>query len=216
MNEKMRADLQLTTVHELNMMLFGQPDLACCYKIVDKFSPSFELVTFLESLNFTHTFTKSGRKSIYFGEFPYSYAGGQHQANPLNTNQYVFEMFCFMCRTFPLFDVNSCLINYYPNSSCLIPFHADDESCIHPGSFIFTISLGATRTLSFKKVGRCCSDKHNFLDIEVSNGDIVVFSKSSQSKFVHGILPEHGYLHSPRVSATFRKITDNVVPPEKK
>ena len=57
MNEKMRADLQLTTVHELNMMLFGQPDLACCYKIVDKFSPSFELVTFLESLNFTHTFS---------------------------------------------------------------------------------------------------------------------------------------------------------------
>ena len=204
----------MTTVQELNMMFFSQLDRACCYKIVDKYSPSFELVTFLESLNFTHCFSKSGRQSIYFGEFAYSYAGGQHKAYPLNANQYVFEMFCYIRHTFPLFDVNSCLINYYPNSSSSIPFHADDEPCIEPGSIIFTISLGATRTLSFKQAGRCCSNELIDLNIEISHGDIVVFSKSSQDKFVHGILPERGCLHSPRVSATFRKITGQVVQPE--
>ena len=95
------TDHRSRTEHD-TLILFSQLDLAWGNKIVDKSSPSFELVTSLESLNFTHTFTKSGRKSVYFGEFPYSYAGGQHQANPLNTNQYVFEMFCFMCRTYLL------------------------------------------------------------------------------------------------------------------
>ena len=197
-------------------MMISQLDLACCYKIVDKYSPSFKLVTFLKSLNFTDYFAKSGRQSIYFGEFPYIYAGGHHEALPINTNQYVFEMFYFIRNTFPLFELNSCLINYYPNSSCSIPFHADDESCIEPGSFIFTISLGATRTLSFKEVGMCCFNDFNFLNVEISHGDIVVFSKSSQNKFFHGILPEHDIIDSPRVSATFRKINDKVAPPELK
>ena len=113
-------------------------------------------------------------------------------------------MFTFVSNAFPGLNLNSCLINYYPNSKSSIPFHSDDENCIAPRSFILMLSLGATRTLYFKRLGS--RDKNQAcLKVDMADGEIIVFSRGSQNFFLHGVPSEnHGGL--PRLSATFRSI----------
>ena len=179
-------------------------DSTCCFKVDIKFAPSFNLVTLINSLFFTHKFQASGRQAIYFGDVPYVYPGGRHPSRPLVTNRYVYEMFNFISNAFPGLNLNSCLINYYPNSDSSIPFHADDENCIAPRSFILTLSLGATRTLNFKRLGSR-NKNQTCLQVDLADGEIIVFSRGSQNFFLHGIPSEkHGGL--PRLSATFRSI----------
>lgn len=181
--------------------------LACCLKIDLRFVPSFSLDDIISSLDFTHTFSHSSRKSIFFGTQPYSYNGGSHLPLSFSDNLFVQEMFIFVSNAFPYLFLNSCLINYYPNSFSTIPFHADDEDCIDYDSFIVTISLGANRNLLFKNKESRCAQKI-FCKTELSHGSIVLFSRKSQDYFVHGILPEPDNVSPlPRVSATFRKLS---------
>ncbi|KAL5271375.1 hypothetical protein ACHWQZ_G001871 [Mnemiopsis leidyi] len=46
-------------------------------------------------------------------------------------------------------QVNSCLINRFIGPDSSLPMHSDNELTIHPESFIHTISLGASCTVSF-------------------------------------------------------------------
>ena len=180
-------------------------DSTCCFKVDIKFNPSFDLVTLINSLFFSHKFQASGRQAKYFGALPYVYPGGRHPPCCLATNKYVYEMFQFISNAFPALNLNSCLINYYPNSESFIPFHADNEICIAPRSFILTLSLGASRTLKFKRLGSRNKNKSCF-EVNLVDREIVLFSRGSQDFYLHGIDPsvEHGGL--PRVSATFRSI----------
>ena len=115
-------------------------------------------------------------------------------------------MFNFVIQLFPDFGLNSCLINYYPSKLCTIPDHSDDEASICDHSYIVTISLGASRRMIFKS-----KLNGNFLcSVSLTDGQILIFTKASQSLFTHGIpvteqpdVDEYG----PRISATFRKLT---------
>ena len=179
-------------------------DSMCCFKVDIKFVPSFDLVTLVNSLFFTHKFQTSGRQALYFGDVPYVYPGGCHPPRSLDTNHYVYEMFNFISNAFPGLNLNSCLINYYPNSESSIPFHADDEDCIAPRSFIITLSLGATRTLFFKRLGSRNTNQ-TCLQVNLADGEIIGFSRGSQDFFLHGI-PSVKSGGLPRLSATFRSI----------
>ena len=204
------VEYPVVSARDLNLFALDQGgrgrnlDMTCCFKVDMKFVPSFNLVTLVNSLFFTHKFQASGRQAIYFGDVPYVYPGGSHPSRPLVTNSYVYEMFTFVSNAFPGLNLNSCLINYYPNSKSSIPFHTDDENCIAPRSFILTLSLGATRTLCFKRLGS--RDKNQAcLKVDMADGEIIVFSRGSQNFFLHGVPSEnHGGL--PRLSATFRSI----------
>lgn len=184
-----------------------------CFKANIRFIPSFTLNTLISSLQFTHDFSKSGRKAVYFGTHPYIYNGGKHEACSLiSKNSYISELFIFICNAFPHLMLNSCLINYYPDSRSSIPFHADDELCIDPDSYIVTLSLGASRTLAFKLMEKRYSDEICH-EIELSHGEILLFSRMSQNYFVHGISQSscvatmsESMPFASRVSATFRKI----------
>ena len=51
---------------------------------------------------------------------------------------------------FPLSSkVNSCLLTKYPDGSSICPAHGDDEPFIGPGSDIFTLLVGAERSMKF-------------------------------------------------------------------
>ena len=51
---------------------------------------------------------------------------------------------------FPLSSkVNSCLLTKYPDGSSICPAHGDDEPFIGPSSDIFTLSVGAERSMKF-------------------------------------------------------------------
>ena len=115
-------------------------------------------------------------------------------------------MYDFVRQHFPYLCVNSCLINYYPDKSCFIPDHCDDETSIVEDSFILTISIGSTRQMQFKDL----SDNTLLCSVSLADGQILIFSKQSQNLFTHGVPADTNNLfnddYSPRISATFRRI----------
>ncbi len=101
---------------------------------------------------------------------------------------------------------NSVLINYYPkcetdDEHSFLPYHSDNEPVIIPASDIATLSLGATRTISFKSL-------HDPQDanktLEPSHNSIYTMSRTSQGWFKHGI--ENTKCTEDRFSITFRSV----------
>ena len=181
--------------------LFFAPEL--------RFTPKFDLNQLLSSLNFSHDFVSSGRRAAFFGTVAYQYGHDTcHIPRDTNSNPYIAEMFTFVLSVFPDMKLNSCLINYYPNSDCTMPFHSDNERCIASHSFVVTLSLGAERTMFFKlrenRSKNVC--KGELCSIKLAHGSILVFSRASQSRFVHGLPKEHSPASGPRISATFRRL----------
>ena len=170
------------------------------------YMPNFKFTDLVNSLEFTRKFKESGRMAIYFGTHDYEYNGRFHKAAPLHLNAYIHSMFSFISRAFPSFLLNSCLVNYYPNLNSAIPFHADNEKCIDKESHIVTLSLGETRTMIFRPIDPNLRDNH--VSVALKNGDILIFSRTSQDFFFHGIPPSRldpTNSPRPRVSLTFRK-----------
>ena len=167
------------------------------------FQPSFSFAELLQSLKFDRRF-KSGRHTLLFGNMPYNYGTVSHVPKNFSDNRFVCEMLDFVNHNFPCFGLNSCLINYYPDSSSSIPDHSDDKLSIAENSFIVTISLGSRRRIFFKEIisgSRLCS-------VTLNDGSILIFSKKSQSFFTHGIPPSltDADDYTPRISATFRNL----------
>ena len=130
-----------------------------------------------------------------------------------DVNPYVSEMFNFVTENFRELDLNSCLINFYPDCNSHIPDHSDNESHIAQSSYILTISLGSSRKMFFKDKDTGLS----LVSVALDNGDVLLFSRESQDKYTHGIppslsfVPTGSYLpksYLPRVSATFRCLRD--------
>ena len=89
-----------------------------------------------------------------------------------------------------------------------MPDHSDNEICIEPRTFIVTISLGCGRKMIFKEIGTGA----RLLSVNLSHGDILIFSKESQSRYTHSIPPSYNLSTTqsfiPRISATFRRLKD--------
>ena len=97
------------------------------------------------------------------------------------------------------YKLNQCLINKYPSGSSTLPQHSDDEASIDPNSSIFTISVGAERSIVFVKK----SDKSKSTHI-AKNGSLYEMTQNSQNHFTHGIGSEDQ--HGVRYSLTFRRV----------
>ena len=85
----------------------------------------------------------------------------------------------------------------------MIPFHADDETDICNDSYIFTLSIGTTREMTFRNI----DNKQHLLKLALSHRSLICFSKSSQSLYEHAVLagtPQD--ITGPRISLTFRKL----------
>ena len=151
---------------------------------------------------------ENGHAVLCFGE-PYTYVGakGDNQATvippPIAS---IIESFSTKLKL--KHTPNSVLVNHYPATNAepeieencsFLPYHSDDEAVIHPESSIVTVTLGESRSITFKQI-------HNELQppqiLTPSHNSVYTMSRSSQGWFKHGIEPSESL--GERFSLTFR------------
>ena len=101
--------------------------------------------------------------------------------------------------------LNSCLVTRYKNGEDHIPYHRDNEAFIDPESVIVTVSVGETRTISFRNN---CNVEAKQLDLEDSS--VLVCTRHSQDFWEHSIEKAEAESQTGvRYSFTFRHISPN-------
>ena len=105
----------------------------------------------------------------------------------------------------------SCLVTRYRDGNSFIPAHSDDEHCIAQDSTIYTVSIGAERTLLCHSIGVPLTE-HSY---KLTEGSIQAMSRESQSRWQHSVPPEPSCT-STRVSFTFRRMDPAAVPPPRR
>ena len=167
----------------------------------------FDVASLDDELEFDYTF--ANRKVAYWGDFSYKYAGGYHAPKPKPTGPIFTELITAteeLCKQngIDFKSFNSCLITKYDTPHSSLPPHSDDEPCIVPGSDIFTVSLGGTRDILFRRLPPAeeCEET-----LTVSHGDCYLMSRASQDIFDHSVKKrETGLFDGARISLTFRQL----------
>ena len=146
-------------------------------------------------------FKKVGNRDVlYFGDFSYKYSNIEHSACPMpNAIHQVIEK---IHEQFPSeAKINSCLITKYTDGSSICPPHSDNEPFINPSSDIFTLSMGAERTMKFDSItNHTCKVDDSIL---LKDNDLLVFSRVSQDFYHHSIVSDESAT-GVRYSFTFR------------
>ena len=155
---------------------------------------SFKEEVFLDKGNY-----KMPRLIKWYGEKAYAYANIYHPPLKIpnfiipimeNVNQYLKENNIDS-------KMNSVLINYYRDGKDKINYHSDELSQIGDNPVICSISLGETRTFSFKN-----KDTKEKKEIQLNDGDLCIMKGDTQKNWLHGILPEPN--KGERINLTFR------------
>ena len=148
-----------------------------------------------------------GRQTVYFGKHPYAYGRVKHDPQPYPDTPIFNHMFSELHKLDNTFNKEnfSCLVTLYKDGSAHIPSHQDNESCIQAGSIIYTISMGATRTLKCQNINDFSNKLEEYL-LELKHGMVYTMTHESQHVWHHGIDRESQVM-TPRVSFTFRHTT---------
>ena len=187
---------QISDVNELN----SYPK-SICYISSSLMPTQLSVLDLVNSVKFDNTFKQSRRMTAYFGSKDYAYSNTHHTRQPITANPFIKSCFDRINMLFPRAMVNTVLLNYYPDGNASIPFHSDNEHEICSDSFIFTYSIGHTRTLVFRDI----NSKKHLCNISLVHNSLIFFNKASQFLYEHSITPET-LDRSPRISLTFRKI----------
>ncbi|MBP0036250.1 MAG: alpha-ketoglutarate-dependent dioxygenase AlkB [Roseofilum sp. SID1] len=98
------------------------------------------------------------------------------------------------------FTPNNGLLNFYPDGNASMGFHSDTAQELAPGTGVAILSLGASRTITYKlKENRTI--QHSY---RLDSGDLLYMSNEVQADWLHGILKEPDT--GSRISITLRKI----------
>ena len=144
------------------------------------------------------------RQVVHYGERSYSYGRTIHKPSPLPKSGYIKSILNEVDRQFPNFSYNSVLLTLYKDGQSFIPLHSDNEAEITQGSDILTISLGASRLVTFETVTKGAGPS---LKLETCHGSVYSMSARSQALYKHGVLRDNT-CHLPRVSITLRQLSD--------
>lgn len=98
------------------------------------------------------------------------------------------------------FTPNNCLLNFYADGNSSMGFHSDTAEELAPGTGVATLSLGATRTITYKLK----ADRGVQYSYRLESGDLLYMSNEVQIDWLHGILKEAEA--GPRISITLRNI----------
>ncbi|ABW29896.1 alpha-ketoglutarate-dependent dioxygenase AlkB [Acaryochloris marina] len=98
------------------------------------------------------------------------------------------------------FTPNNCLLNFYTDGSSSMGFHSDTAEELSPGTGVATLSLRATRTITYKHK----QARETQYSYSLESGDLLYMSNEVQIDWLHGILKEAQA--GPRISVTFRSI----------
>jgi len=110
-------------------------------------------------------------------------------------------------------EINSCLVQHYENGSNYIRDHRDTDKSFGKEPVILGLSLGSSRTLSFKRVKYNGSNSnlskrdkergHLNFSFKLDEGSVFIMAGSSQKYWTHG-MPKEPTMDE-RYSLTFRK-----------
>jgi alkylated DNA repair dioxygenase AlkB len=137
------------------------------------------------------------RKSMSFG-LPYNYSGIEWPEAPYPDalvplrNNIVKEVH---------FEPNNCLANFYENGKSTMGFHADSTEELEPGTGIAIVSLGAERTITFRRIG----DKTANESYHLPSGSLLWMCPEMQEHWLHAILEDKSATGG-RISLTFRQM----------
>lgn len=97
-------------------------------------------------------------------------------------------------------EFNSVLVNWYRNGDDYVGWHADDEAELGPTPLIASLSLGATRTFSYRHKFHTVSGS-----IQLTSGSLLIMQPSVQHQWLHAVLPEPA-VNEGRINMTFRRV----------
>ena len=137
------------------------------------------------------------RKSMSFG-LPYNYSGIKWPAA-------LFPDVIIPLRTCVAtevgFEPNNCLANFYPDGRSSMGFHSDSTAELEPGAGIAVVSLGAERTITFRRT----DDKAVSESYRLPSGSLLWMCPEMQAEWRHAILSDAGTAGG-RISLTFRRM----------
>ena len=195
------------TKHLNTSGLISEP-MPCTSSYLDEFiddSISQELKEFLDSHAATFDLSsENGHSVISFGQ-PYVYPGAK-ASTPLSSTfpDPIGKLANLIKAKYPDSVVNQCLVNRYTDESAFLPEHSDDEKSIVHGSNIFTVSVGDTCDVTFRK-----RDGTNEEVVKSIKGkSMYVMSRISQAQWSHRI-DSSPTGRSLRYSITFRYVSKN-------
>ena len=161
------------------------------------------LESFIEA-NDTNFIKVGNREVLYYGDFGYKYGNMEHQPSP--APEVIQKIIDQIHNQFPLSSkVNSCLLTKYPDGSSICPAHGDDEPFIGPCSDIFTLSVGAERSMKFENSTNKAANAPED-NVSLKDNDLLVFTRASQDFYHHSIEADDS-INQPRYSLTFRHLT---------
>jgi alkylated DNA repair dioxygenase AlkB len=99
---------------------------------------------------------------------------------------------------------NNCLANYYPDGRSSIGFHRDDMENLVRGTGVAIVSLGAARTLYFRRANQ----RSHRVGFTLASGSLLLMPPQVQDDWQHGI-PGDATVLEPRISLTFRKVVSH-------
>ena len=154
-----------------------------------------KLIDYFKDCEFS---SENGHSVMSFGE-EYRYNGSK--SKPSNIPVILNSLIDKINNQFDLPDkINSCLVNKFSGPDSFLKEHSDDEMIIHPESSIYTISLGDTRTISFREL-----NSGNQFEHKPSNGSLYTMTRKSQNYYKHEICKDELFT-GVRYSITFRVV----------
>ena len=164
---------------------------------VDNFITSDESFHLLESLS-QEDFSTEGNRGVATYGASYNYMGSKSQPKPLPDCLKNLMDKLNQTKTSGKYELNQCLVNRYDGPDATLPEHSDDEYAINPSSDIFTISIGAARTMVFRDIISGVEVEHT-----PQPDSLYVMSRDSQNFYKHRIDSESS-TSGVRYSITFR------------
>lgn len=140
----------------------------------------------------------AARKTATCG-VPYNYAGLDYARSPFPP---LIEAVRARIAAVIGFDANNCLLNWYPDGRSRMGFHADSAAGLAPGSGVAIVSLGAPRTLRFRRT--VSPDER--LDYPLVPGELLFMEKRVQDEWQHAVPRNSKPLG--RISLTFRIVQE--------
>jgi len=96
--------------------------------------------------------------------------------------------------------INNCLANLYGDGTQTMGFHSDATAELVAGSTVSVLSLGTSRTLTF----RLKLHRNHRLEYVLEPGALLIMAPSVQAQWQHALLKAQGA--GPRISLTFRQV----------
>jgi alkylated DNA repair dioxygenase AlkB len=163
---------------------------------VEEFLPQAE--GFYETLKDTVLWdTRMGaRKTATFG-IAYNYSGMTYPNIPMHP---LLVPIVEILEVRLGFRPNNCLANYYQTGRNTMGFHVDSTTELLPGTGIAIVSLGAERTLTFRRI----DNKTIQVPYLLRSGSLLYMPPEVQGHWQHGLRRHEGA--EGRISLTFRQV----------